>query len=124
MKYVRLIGFVTLVPFTLGLTAAPVLAASAKPADQPFRLSVLLDEKNGLELRWSVAPATFFIATRFLQHSTERFPSQIHDRSDRRSALPLLKQDLSNGSTQHRGLDFGVSSMRPPEGRKVALFEV
>jgi hypothetical protein len=51
MKYVRLIGFVTLVPFTLGLTAAPVLAASAKPADQPFRLSVLLDEKNGLERR-------------------------------------------------------------------------
>jgi hypothetical protein len=51
MKYVRLIGFVTLVAFTLGLTAAPVLAASAKPADQPFRLSVLLDEKNGLERR-------------------------------------------------------------------------
>ena len=59
LKYVRLIGFVTLVPFTLGLTAAPVLAASAKPADQPFRLSVLLDEKNGLELRWSVAPGYF-----------------------------------------------------------------
>ena len=33
--------------------------ANVKPADQPFRLSVLLDEKNGLELRWSVAPGYF-----------------------------------------------------------------
>ena len=30
-----------------------------KPADQPFRLSVLLDEKDRLELRWSVAPGYF-----------------------------------------------------------------
>jgi hypothetical protein len=50
---------VTLVPFTLGLTAAAVLAASAKPADQAFRLSVLFDEENRLEFRWSVAPGYF-----------------------------------------------------------------
>jgi thioredoxin:protein disulfide reductase len=63
MKYVRLIGFVTLVPFTLGLTAAPVLAASAKPADQPFRLSVLLDEGDGIELL-PVAPSYFLYRER------------------------------------------------------------
>jgi thioredoxin:protein disulfide reductase len=33
--------------------------ANVKPADQPFRLSVLLDEKDRLELRWSVAPGYF-----------------------------------------------------------------
>lgn len=56
MKYVRLITFVTLVLSTLGLPAAAAFAANAKPADQAFRLSVLLDEEDGLELRWSVAP--------------------------------------------------------------------
>ena len=40
------------------LTAVAALAI-VKPAEQPFRLSVLLDEKNGLELRWSVAPGYF-----------------------------------------------------------------
>ena len=59
MKYVRLITFVTLVLSTLGLPAAAAFAANAKPADQAFRLSVLLDEEDGLELRWSVAPSYF-----------------------------------------------------------------
>jgi thiol:disulfide interchange protein DsbD len=39
--------------------AAVAALASVKPADQPFRLSVLLDEEDGLELRWSVAPSYF-----------------------------------------------------------------
>jgi hypothetical protein len=51
--------------------AAVTALASVKPADQLFRLSVLLNEEDGLELHWSVAPVTFFIATRFLRHSTE-----------------------------------------------------
>jgi len=58
VKYVRLITFVTLVLSTLGLPAAAAFAA-AKPADQAFRLSVLLDEEDGLELHWSVAPGYF-----------------------------------------------------------------
>ncbi len=40
------------------LTAVAALA-NVKPADQPFWLSVLLDEKDRLELRWSVAPGYF-----------------------------------------------------------------
>jgi thiol:disulfide interchange protein DsbD len=40
------------------LTAVAALA-NVKPADQPFRLSVLLDETDRLELRWSVAPGYF-----------------------------------------------------------------
>lgn len=40
------------------LTAVAALA-NVKPANQPFRLSVLLDEKDRLELRWSVAPGYF-----------------------------------------------------------------
>jgi hypothetical protein len=55
MKYVRLIRFVTVVLSTLGLTAMSALA-SVKPGDQAFRPSVLLDEKDRHELRWSVAP--------------------------------------------------------------------
>ena len=42
--------------YPLTAVAAP---ANVKPADQPFRLSVLLDEKARLELRWSVAPGYF-----------------------------------------------------------------
>ena len=59
MKYVRSIRFVTLALFALGVTAAAAFTASAKPADQAFRLSVLLDEEDGLELHWSVAPGYF-----------------------------------------------------------------
>ena len=40
------------------LTAVAALAI-VKPAEQPFRLSVLLDERDRLELRWSVAPGYF-----------------------------------------------------------------
>jgi thiol:disulfide interchange protein DsbD len=40
------------------LTAVAALA-NVKPADQPFRLSVLLDERDRLELRWAVAPGYF-----------------------------------------------------------------
>jgi hypothetical protein len=69
VKYVRLITLVTLVLSTLGLPAAAAFAANAKPADQAFRLSVLLDEEDGLELRWSSPRATSFIATRFPRHS-------------------------------------------------------
>ena len=39
--------------------AAVAALANVKPADQPFRLSVLLEEEDGLELRWSVAPSYF-----------------------------------------------------------------
>jgi len=48
-----------LVLSTLGLPEAAAFAANAKPADQAFRLSVLSDEGDGLELRWSVAPGYF-----------------------------------------------------------------
>ena len=40
------------------LTAVAALAI-VKPAEQPFRLSVLLDERDRLELRWSVATGYF-----------------------------------------------------------------
>ena len=40
------------------LTAVAALAI-VKLAEQPFRLSVLLDERDRLELRWSVAPGYF-----------------------------------------------------------------
>jgi len=48
-----------LVLSTLGLPEAAAFAANAKPADQALRLSVLSDEGDGLELRWSVAPGYF-----------------------------------------------------------------
>ena len=50
MKYARLIRFVTSV-----LPTRWTALAIVKPAYQPFRLSVLLDEEDG-ELHWSVAP--------------------------------------------------------------------
>ena len=40
------------------LTAVAALAI-VKPAEQPFRLGVLLDERDRLELRWSVATGYF-----------------------------------------------------------------
>jgi thiol:disulfide interchange protein DsbD len=33
--------------------------ANVKPADPPFRLSFLLEEKDRLEFRWPVAPGYF-----------------------------------------------------------------
>ena len=44
--------------------AAVAALANVKPADQPFRLSVLLDEGDGLELRWPVAPSYFLYRDR------------------------------------------------------------
>jgi hypothetical protein len=41
------------------LLAAVAALASVKPADQPFRLRVLLNEVDGLELHRSVAPGYF-----------------------------------------------------------------
>ena len=39
----------------VGLPAAAAFAANAKPADQAFRLSVLLDDEDGLEVVYEVA---------------------------------------------------------------------
>jgi thioredoxin:protein disulfide reductase len=116
MKYVRLIGFVTLVPFALGLTAAPVLAASAKPADQPFRLSVLLDEKNGLELRWSVAPGYFLYRDKVSATLNGK-------RLEVKTARGEIKDDPASGPTEiyHREATAHVDGEDLPESGEVLV---
>ncbi len=83
MKYVRLITFVTLVLSTLGLPAAAAFAANAKPADQAFRLSVLLDEEDGLELRWSVAPGYFLYRDKISATLRKTFEGKNRARRDK-----------------------------------------
>lgn len=84
MKYVRLITFVTLVLSTLGLPAAAAFAANAKPADQAFRLSILLlDEEDGLELRWSVAPGYFLYRDKISATLRKTFEGKNRARRDK-----------------------------------------
>lgn len=58
MPYVRILGFVTLL-LRLMAAAGPVLAATPMPADQAFQLSVQLDEEEGIELTWTIAPGYY-----------------------------------------------------------------
>ena len=58
MPYVRILGFVTLL-LRLMAAAGPVLAASPMPADQAFQLRAQLDEEEGIELIWTIAPGYY-----------------------------------------------------------------
>jgi len=58
MPYVRIFGFVTLL-LRLLASAGPVLAATPMPADQAFQLRAQLDEEEGIELTWTIAPGYY-----------------------------------------------------------------
>ncbi len=58
MPYVRILGFVTLL-LRLMAAAAPVSAATPMPADQAFQLRAQLDEEEGIELIWTIAPGYY-----------------------------------------------------------------
>ena len=58
MPYVRILGFVTLL-LRLMAAAGPVLAATPMPADQAFQLRAQLDEEEGIELTWTIAPGYY-----------------------------------------------------------------
>jgi thiol:disulfide interchange protein DsbD len=55
VRALDLIGYIG----SVCLLAAVAALASVKPANQPFRLSFLLNEEDGLEPHWSVAPGYF-----------------------------------------------------------------
>ncbi|MBX9647743.1 MAG: protein-disulfide reductase DsbD [Xanthobacteraceae bacterium] len=64
MLYVRILGFVTLL---LRLVIATVPAASAPlPADQAFQLRAQLDEEEGIELSWTIAPGYYLYRDRIV----------------------------------------------------------
>lgn len=58
MPYVRILGFVTLL-LRVMTAAGPVLAATPMPADQAFQLHAQLDEEEGVELTWTIAPGYY-----------------------------------------------------------------
>jgi thiol:disulfide interchange protein DsbD len=58
MPYVRILGLVTLL-LRLMAAAGPVLAATPMPADRAFQLSAQLDEEEGIELTWTIAPGYY-----------------------------------------------------------------
>jgi thiol:disulfide interchange protein DsbD len=64
MPYVRILGFVTLL---LRLAMASVPAASAPlPADEAFQLRAQLDEEEGIELSWTIAPGYYLYRDRIV----------------------------------------------------------
>ena len=65
MPYVRILGFVTLL-LRLVAAAAPVLAATPMPADQAFQFRAQLDEEEGVELIWSIAPDYYLYRDRIV----------------------------------------------------------
>ncbi len=64
MPYVRIFGFVTLL-LRLAMVAVPA-ASAPLPADQAFQLRAQLDEEEGIELSWSIAPGYYLYRDRIV----------------------------------------------------------
>ena len=64
MPYVRIAGFVTLLLSLVMAAAGSVWAATPMPADQAFQLRAQLDEEEGIELTWSIAPGHYLYRDR------------------------------------------------------------
>jgi thiol:disulfide interchange protein DsbD len=66
MPYVRIIGFVTLL-LRLAMSALPpAAAATPMPAEQAFQLRAQLDQEEGIELNWTIAPGHYLYRDRIV----------------------------------------------------------
>jgi thiol:disulfide interchange protein DsbD len=66
MPYVRILGFVTLLLRLVMAAMGPVVAATPMPADQAFQLRAQLDEEEGIELAWTIAPGYYLYRDRIV----------------------------------------------------------
>jgi thioredoxin:protein disulfide reductase len=66
MPYVRILGFVTLLLGLVITAAPPALAAAPKSADQAFQLRAQLDEEEGIQLGWTIAPGYYLYRDRIV----------------------------------------------------------
>jgi thioredoxin:protein disulfide reductase len=66
MPYVRILGFVTLLLRLVMAAIGPVVAATPIPADHAFQLRAQLDEEEGIELNWIIAPGYYLYRDRIV----------------------------------------------------------
>ena len=66
MPYVRILGFVTLLLRLVMSALPPAAAATPMPADQAFQLQAQLDEEEGIELNWTIAPGYYLYRDRIV----------------------------------------------------------
>jgi thiol:disulfide interchange protein DsbD len=66
MPYVRILGFVTLLLRLVMSALPPAAAATPMPADQAFQLRAQLDEEEGIELNWTIAPGYYLYRDRIV----------------------------------------------------------
>lgn len=66
MPYVRIAGFVTLLLRLVMVAAGSVWAATPMPSDQAFQLRAQLDQEEGIELTWSIAPGHYLYRDRIV----------------------------------------------------------
>src|SRR5882724_1046983 len=66
MPYVRILGFVTLLLRLVITAMPPAAAATPMPADQAFRLQAQLDEEEGIQLGWTIAPGYYLYRDRIV----------------------------------------------------------
>jgi len=66
MPYVRIAGFVTLLLRLVMAAVGPAWSVTPMPADQAFQLRAQLDEEEGIELTWSIAPGHYLYRERIV----------------------------------------------------------
>lgn len=66
MPYVRIAGFVTLLLRLVMAAVGPAWSATPIPADQAFQVRAQLDEEEGIELSWSIAPGHYLYRERIV----------------------------------------------------------
>jgi thioredoxin:protein disulfide reductase len=66
MPYVRILGFVTLLLRLVMAAIGPVVAATPISADHAFQLRAQLDEEEGIELNWIIAPGYYLYRDRIV----------------------------------------------------------
>jgi thiol:disulfide interchange protein DsbD len=66
MPYGRILGFVTLLLRLVMTALPPAAAATPMPADQAFQLRAQLDEEEGIELSWTIAPGYYLYRDRIV----------------------------------------------------------
>jgi thiol:disulfide interchange protein DsbD len=66
MPYVRILGFVTLLLRLVISAVPPAAAATPMPADHAFQLRAQLDEEEGIELSWIIAPGYYLYRDRIV----------------------------------------------------------
>src|ERR1700710_18724 len=66
MPYVRILGFVTLLLRLVMMALPPAAAATPLPTAQAFQLRAQLDEEEGIELNWTIAPGYYLYRDRIV----------------------------------------------------------